>query len=366
MRCVPAHDFNVAKAMAWHSAIADDPPYQRESSLWSLEKQQLFVDSLLNGYDVPKIYLHDLRGKHPTRVYAVVDGKQRLSTIWRFLRDEFPLARDFRIEPGNLPDLPAGVRHPSAGDRFSDLDPAWQQVLRMTHLAVVLIQNAVEEDIEDLFARLNNGEPLNAAERRNAVGGDATRLVREVAGHPLFASRVAFANSRYQHRDAAARLLLLEFAALNGGEIPDVRSRALDAFVRGNRRLPSAVRRDLRNRVARNLDRMTEIFEDHDPLLASQLVLPVYYLLVRSIETEAPAGWAPTVRGFLDDFEAERRAQLGRTEEEQDEAVREFNALVHAGANEAHSLSRRLEILLEALRATHPATPAAPALHSKP
>ena len=68
MRCVPAHDFTVAKALAWRSAIADDPPYQRPSAVWSLAKQQLFIDSLINGYDVPKIYLHDLRGKHPTRV----------------------------------------------------------------------------------------------------------------------------------------------------------------------------------------------------------------------------------------------------------------------------------------------------------
>ena len=50
------------KAYLWRSAIQEKPPYQRESSVWSLEKQQLFIDSLLNGYDVPKIYLHDLRG----------------------------------------------------------------------------------------------------------------------------------------------------------------------------------------------------------------------------------------------------------------------------------------------------------------
>ena len=68
MRCVPAHDFTVMKAYLWRSAINEKPPYQRESSVWSLEKQQLFIDSLLNGYDVPKIYLHDLRG------IAVGDG----------------------------------------------------------------------------------------------------------------------------------------------------------------------------------------------------------------------------------------------------------------------------------------------------
>src|SRR5215210_3593051 len=115
MRCVPAHDFNVAKAMAWRSAIHDDPPYQRESSVWSLDKQQLFVDSLLNGYDVPKIYLHDLRGLQPTKVYAIVDGKQRLTTIWRFLRDELALAPDYKTIQANIPDEAAAARPPMAG-----------------------------------------------------------------------------------------------------------------------------------------------------------------------------------------------------------------------------------------------------------
>src|SRR3954447_5117645 len=151
MRCVPAPDFTVGKALAWRSAIDENAPYQREGAVWSLEQQQLFIDSLLNGYDVPKIYLHDRRGVVPNQVYAIVDGKQRLTTIWRFLRDEFALAPDFRTIEANLPDEAAGASMPSSGQRYSELDPAWQTVLRKTPLAVVLIQRATPDDIEDLF-----------------------------------------------------------------------------------------------------------------------------------------------------------------------------------------------------------------------
>ncbi len=354
MRCVPALDFNLAKAMSWRSAIADDPPYQRESSVWSLAKQRLFIDSLINGYDVPKIYLHDLRGKHPTKVYAVVDGKQRLSTIWRYMTDQFGLAPDFGIEPANLPDLPGGVRHPTAGDRFSDLDPAWQQVLRATHLAVVLIQNATEEDIEDLFSRLNNGEPLNAAEKRNAVAGDATRLVRQLARHELFASRVRFSNTRYQHHDAAARVLLIESAWIDGATSPpDLRSGSLDRFVQNGRRLPLGRRRELADRAAGQLDRMCEVFEPHDPLLATQGVVPLYYALVRSVEAP-PRGWGRSLRGFLDAVQRERVAQLDVVEEQQDPDLRELGQLARAGTNEPSNLLRRLEILWARLHAERP------------
>ena len=97
MRCLPAHHFTVAKARAWRASIDDDPSYQRAADAWTLAQRQRFIDSLLNGFDVPKIYLHDLRGQHPTKVYAVVDGKQRLTAIWAYLDGGFPLADDFRI-----------------------------------------------------------------------------------------------------------------------------------------------------------------------------------------------------------------------------------------------------------------------------
>lgn len=41
--------------------INTNPKYQREAGIWSKEKKQLFIDSLLNGFDVPKIYFHDIR-----------------------------------------------------------------------------------------------------------------------------------------------------------------------------------------------------------------------------------------------------------------------------------------------------------------
>lgn len=158
MRCEAARDFTVAKAIAWRSSIDDDPPYQRAGDVWSMARQQLFIDSLLNGYDVPKIYLHDLRGHHPTKVYAVVDGKQRLTTLWSFLKDGFALAPTFRIE---AEDAIPGVPVPRPGSRFSEFHSTWQRALLWTPISVVLIRDAEEDDIEELFSRLNNGVALS-------------------------------------------------------------------------------------------------------------------------------------------------------------------------------------------------------------
>jgi hypothetical protein len=351
------------KAYLWRSAIQEKPPYQRESSVWSLEKQQLFIDSLLNGYDVPKIYLHDLRGIEEQKVYAVVDGKQRLTTIWRFLKNEFPLAPDFRIEANNYPELPPDAVTPGPGMYFNEIDPVWQEVLKTTFLAVVLIQNAREEDIEDLFSRLNNGEPLNAAEKRNAMGGEMAVLIREIGVQPFFTERLKFANSRYHHFDLAAKLLYIEDLRLAGDwAIPDLKSRTIDEFVRANRKVEPERRDALKVAVEANLAVMEQIFDRQDPLLGTLPNPPVFYLfvseMVRTYQDERLPGRIAT---FLRTFNRDRIAALEQPEEDQDADLHEFSILLQQGTNEQSNLERRVAILRRAFEEANPdLTPKAP------
>lgn len=347
MRCIPAHHFTVAKARTWRAAIEEHPPYQRESEVWSLDKQQLFIDSLLNGYDVPKIYLHDVRGRHPTKVYGIVDGKQRLTTIWSYLDDGFPLAADFRIEGAPLPAPSPEAVAPAGALRFSELDPHWQHVLMRTYLSVVLIRDASEEDIEDLFSRLNNGEALNAAERRNALGGDMARLIRDVARRPFFTERLHFSNARLQQFDLAARLLAVEAARRHDvAVIPDLGAKALDAFVRGHRHMADADRAELIGDVDRRLEFLARVFSPTDPLLASPAQAMLHYLFVSSVLGERGADLDPArVRAFLDAFHRTRSAALDLPEAERDETLAEFSRLMQHGVNEPGNIERRLVIL---------------------
>lgn len=270
MRCVPAHHFTVAKARTWRSAIDDDPVYQRASDAWTLAQQQRFIDSLLNGYDVPKIYLHDLRGRHPTKVYAVVDGKQRLTAIWAFLDDGFPLASDFRIESVPAADVPDEAQAPAGAMCFSELDPGWRKLLLGTYLSVVLIRAASEADIDELFTRLNDGSPLTPAERRNALGGEMAALVRDVADGPALRALLAFPDVRGAFRELAAAILALEYARRrdNQGE-PDLSSSGLDSFVRAHRRLGAEDRESLLAGVDRRLAAVARDFRAADPRLST-------------------------------------------------------------------------------------------------
>ncbi len=54
------------------------PQYQR-TGVWSDKNNQLLIDTILRGYDIPKIYLTD--SKDDNFEQEVIDGQQRLKAI---------------------------------------------------------------------------------------------------------------------------------------------------------------------------------------------------------------------------------------------------------------------------------------------
>ena len=91
---------SILRVYAEKDGIQSDPEYQRMGDVWNLEKRQLLIDTILNDFDLPKLYFHELaepRLLDDGRLvkYAVIDGRQRLESIWGFIEGRFPLADDF-------------------------------------------------------------------------------------------------------------------------------------------------------------------------------------------------------------------------------------------------------------------------------
>ena len=342
--------FTIGTFLVERNVINDSPEYQRESGVWSDEKQQLFLDSLFNGFDVPKLYLHDLRGSKGRYKYAVIDGKQRLHSIWNFLDGVVGLADDFTITD------PEGRKPPSGGAKFGSLSPEWSEIFKSKTLDVVLVENADEEDIEELFSRLNNGEPLTAAEKRNALGGDMCKLIRETASMPFFKNKVRFLNKRYQHYEVAAKFLLIEKSESDGtGPFCDLKKKFLDQLVNNNKPMTKALSEGLKNRVSKHLRTMSRVFHRADPLLQKQAYAPLYYLFIKVMNNEYASKTLFTdLHSFLENFHVKRTKNLEKREEERDSNLIEFGRLMQQGTNDLNSLKERVSILRKYFLQEHP------------
>jgi len=135
------------------------PGFQRES-VWSGRDRAKLIDSVLRGYPIPAIFLHK-RLSEGSIVYDVIDGKQRIETIFRFMG----------IQRGHSFSTKTVL-----GDDSSEVIVDWQ-LLKRRHLQhrleayqlqVIFVEGELSQII-DLFVRINStGRALTRQEQRHA------------------------------------------------------------------------------------------------------------------------------------------------------------------------------------------------------
>jgi Protein of unknown function DUF262 len=339
LKSYPMNQSSILRVYSERDSIDLKPPYQRQGDIWSLEKKQLLIDSILNDYDIPKLYFHILDpviGK-----YAAIDGRQRIEAIFGFIEGRFALADDFDYFLDSSTKA-RGLTYDQLATEYPKLKIRFDSYT----LPIVLIETTDLDLIEDMFSRLNEAVPLNAAEKRNAFGGPIVASVVAVANHKLFLNKVRFANSRYQHREVAARLLFLEGSIVKSSKIFDTKKVYLDEFAKDKEEKNSKL--NLESTVIKILDMMLQVFTDKDELLRSQSAVPIYYLLFREAERQGVVSLI--VRSKLLDFRIQLDENRVRAEYDISTANYEFleyDRLSQQGTNDASSIQKRLEILSE-------------------
>lgn len=297
-RMDPLRANDILQLYRWRDQINLDPPYQR-LSVWNRTKRQTFIDSILNGFDIPKLYFHDLGSASAPYRYAVIDGKQRLQALWDFMSNQLSLASDFvffddpKLKAAGLTYDQLMAQVPRLRARFDDFD-----------VPVTLVQTDDENFIEDLFARLNIQMPLSAPERRNALGGPLPFLIRKIGVSPFFREYVRIRNDRLQHFDLAAKFLYLTYV----DDVASTKRSTLDNFVTTFRRFreetnPKASPKylqSLRNKTESLLQAMESFFIKGDPLLASSGRATLYFHIFRRYRQVNQA--IPLTRETLEEF----------------------------------------------------------------
>lgn len=149
-----------------------DSDFQRED-VWGPERKAELVESVLMGLPLPIFYFtQDKYG-----MLIVVDGRQRLTTLFSYMDDKFALA-GLTI----LPDLNK--------KKFSDLSPLLQGRLEDFQIQAHVIMPPTPDRIKfDIFDRVNRGGiRLNKQEMRNALyQGEATKLLNRLIKSTEFA-----------------------------------------------------------------------------------------------------------------------------------------------------------------------------------
>lgn len=345
----PMNNSTILRLNSEKELINISPDYQRQGGVWDLAKKQLLIDSILNDYDIPKLYFHKLnpqqkRDSEQDFDFAIIDGRQRIEAIWEFIDGELTLDSDFEylidlnIKAGGLTYQDLAITYPKLKIRFDSYI-----------LPVILVETEDIDLIDDMFSRLNEAVPLNAAEKRNAFGGPMAKAIRDIATNVFFTDRVKFGNGRYQHREIAARLLFLELSLDAGSKTFDTKKPYLDKMVQDYKQ-SNADTSKLEKDTSNIISKMNAVFMSKDTLLRSQGVISVYYMLFRkAIEAN---NLAKITRSRLLSFYEALRTNREIAERDITEATfdyLEFDRLSQQGTNDTSSIKERTRILSEYL-----------------
>lgn len=307
--------------------INTNPDYQRPS-VWTKSQKALLIDSILRDYDIPKIYLHKVSNDR----FDVVDGQQRIRAIWDFYDDVFSLPKD--SDKVNGIDV--------AGKKYSELDITVSDIIDSYNLDFVILDNKNEDEIREMFLRLQNGTSLKAQEKRNAIPSKIRDFVKKVACHDFF-YKVNFNNSRLTYDLIAAQMCLL---ALKGA-ICNIKDKDLNEMYWSNQDFDENSN-EAKN-VLRILKYLNDMFESKTPELKRYSVISLFILIMDMMPNYDIRGREKDIAKWFIDFEYTRALDEQKPADEQNTKLVIYHEKTSNSSDTFDSLQYRHNFLKESL-----------------
>ena len=235
------NDFNVATIFDFMmSGTVIIPEFQRHY-VWDLMRASKLVESLLIGLPIPQIFLYE---EEPNK-FLVIDGQQRLMTIYYFLKGRFPkptvrsTLREIFSKSAGIPDdvlgnddffykfslsldeQQPGVPNPFHGKTYETLGEYKARLDLRTVRNIIIKQVSPQGDdaAYELFHRLNTGSVnLTPQEIRMCLHHKSAfyKMLAEINVDPRWRSLLGDEHTDLRFKDV--EILLRVFAMLVNGE----------------------------------------------------------------------------------------------------------------------------------------------------
>lgn len=175
------------------------PSFQR-NLVWNNSHKENFIDTILRGLPFPEIYLSDgeIDLDNQTSIRLVVDGQQRLDTIFSYINNNFKVRN---ITP------------------FNELSAAEKTNFFDYKIVVRDLGRLDDDQIIDIFKRINSVRyALNAMEINNALyEGAFISTAKEIQESNLFDQISMFSENQYARMRDIEYILLIMSTIEEGG-----------------------------------------------------------------------------------------------------------------------------------------------------
>jgi hypothetical protein len=301
------------------------PDWQR-GKVWSPKKKQKFLDTILKGWHVPVLYFR----KVGDEAFECVDGQQRLTAIWEFFDNKISLSQESQETHG--------------GPLYKDLKPSGSDKFDDYILQIEEIEEATDDEVKELFQRLQLGTALNTPEKLNAIESGLRDFLRDLSQHSFFKEKVAAQDTRYAHFDTCAKVAFL----LLKGIQRRMRFAELEKLFKENPSFsPSSA---LARRLKSLFDSMNRIFPTKTSALRNRASIVSFCYLVSQIQETGQLRKIEKVLGdFFEKFSNDSRKEVEKGQKATDTDLIEYQLAISYATSERESIEKRNEILIKKL-----------------
>lgn len=156
----------------------------QRSFVWERHRMSELIWSIIMGYPIPPIYAE--RGdidNEKIKIYSVLDGQQRCTSISKYINDEFALT-ELKLIP-YLDENGKECVIDISNKKFSELEEELQDIIKDATISVKYFDNLEQYQKAEMFRRLNNGKPLSTKSRTLASAKNIEGLL-DIGSHKLF------------------------------------------------------------------------------------------------------------------------------------------------------------------------------------
>lgn len=179
------------------------PAFQR-NLVWTLKQKSFLIDSILNSYPVPELYMQDVTNEDGSKIYTVVDGQQRITACLEFLENQFQM--DAKDSPS------------FANLTFDDLTIDQKKKVYSYTFVVRLLPEMSDLELREVFSRLNrNNVVLNTQELRQATyWGEFVQTMNQIAAEDYWRTLGIFTSNDVRRMLDVEYISELTIAAIHG------------------------------------------------------------------------------------------------------------------------------------------------------
>ena len=266
-------------------------PVQRGTNQWDKKQQSLLIDSVLrNHIPIPTLSVLKTNDKS----FSIIDGKQRLSTLYSFYNNEFKLSKEI------APIIINNEEIELANKKFKDLPTEIQDNFLSVEIPMIIYEDYSLEQISEVFSRLNNGTVLSKEQKMKAqliTNEKLAAFINRVSNSDFFTQKINLTTGQIRKNEDIS-VILQTLMLINNTEYVDFTAKSVLNFAN-----TVDLNDDIFNKMDKGIELLNSIFEEKQKVL-KKINLPVVIAVASLCDTKAKEDkFKKFIKDFVENYE---------------------------------------------------------------